>query len=124
MEYLLADKEQDADRLWDQYLKSSTTIAYRRLLQECHTRNQPQLAEKLISALKTNPTCGTPSIFGNIYSRLINLHLTHGNTEDARLTLEKALAEGCTLQNIAASTLRRLKESMQTVGQEFKYETP
>ncbi|XP_048480519.1 leucine-rich PPR motif-containing protein, mitochondrial [Plutella xylostella] len=120
MEYILTGKDKEADALWNNYLIKAESIAYRRLMQESHLNNSPQQVDRLISCLKTNKNI-TSAVLGNAYSRLINLHLSHGNTEDAKGSLQKAMSEGINIDHINVTTLKKLKSAQEAIGQEFKY---
>ncbi|XP_060803764.1 leucine-rich PPR motif-containing protein, mitochondrial [Amyelois transitella] len=120
MEYLLAGKDQQADSLWKSGLNKSNVIVFRRLLQECHIRQEPQLIEKLISILKTNKELSLGSV-GNAYSRLINIHLINNRVEEAENALKTALDYGVKTEFFNRNSLERLKAAVESAGREFKY---
>lgn len=120
MEYILAGKYQQADTLWEQCLSNVNSIVFRRLLQESHIRQQPELIEKLIDTLKTNKNITTGSI-GNAYSRLINLHLLDNKVDEAQAVLEKAVKHGVALDQFNKNSLKKIKEAVEAAGQSFKY---
>ncbi|OWR46509.1 hypothetical protein KGM_200493 [Danaus plexippus plexippus] len=120
MEYLLAGKDKEADALWNKCLRNSGSIVFRRLLQEAHVRKDPQLIMKMIKKLESNNNISATSV-GNAYSRLINLYLTDNNISEAKKTLEMALNNGLQLDHINQSSLRKLKNTMESSGQKFEY---
>ncbi|RVE48682.1 hypothetical protein evm_006648 [Chilo suppressalis] len=120
MEYVLAGKEKEANTVWNQWLSGASTVLFRRLLQESHSRNEPQVVEKLIETLKSNPQVSKGS-FGNAYSRLINLYLMNNKVEEAENALSRAINSGLTAENFNKNCLDRLQEAMKQAGKEFNY---
>lgn len=117
MEYLLTGKEKEADSLWQHCLINSSVVVFRRLLQECHLKNQPETINKMIDVLKTNLSISHASI-GNAYSRLINLYILHKNIDEAKATLDRAIESGISKEHLNLTSIKRLKESLQGTGEE------
>ncbi|CAH2267569.1 jg11858 [Pararge aegeria aegeria] len=120
LEYLLAGKDNEADSIWKACLQNANVIVFRRLLQESHTRRQPQMIEKIIEVLKTNKTI-SPASIGNAYSRLINLYLVDNKIDEAKEVLDRAVESGITNENLNVTALKRLKESWEATGKKFEY---
>lgn len=120
MEYVLKGKDNEADTLWKESLSTANMVIFRRLLQESHVRNQPHLIEKLLSVLKTNSSVTLGSI-GNVYSRLINLHLQNNRLEEAENALKRALESGVKAEHFNKHCVDRLKLAVESAGREFKY---
>lgn len=120
MEYLLAGRDHEADALWKKCLQDASVVVFRRLLQECHVRKEPQKIEKLIEILKTNKAI-SPASIGNAYSRLINLHLVDNKLNEAKDVLDRAFESGIASENLNKSSIKRLKEALEANGQKFEY---
>ncbi|XP_047530160.1 leucine-rich PPR motif-containing protein, mitochondrial [Vanessa atalanta] len=120
IEYLLAGKDKEADSLWQKYLNKSPVIVFRRLLQECHMKKQPQVIEKMIEILRTNKDLSLTSL-GNAYSRLINFYISENKIDSAKATLTRAIENGITNEHLNQSTIRKLKENLESAGQKFDF---
>ncbi|XP_059055507.1 leucine-rich PPR motif-containing protein, mitochondrial [Achroia grisella] len=120
MEYILADKEQEADALWKNSLVNADGIIFRRLLQESHVRNESRYIEKLITTLQSNNHISLGSL-GNVYSRLINLHLTNNNLQEAGNVLKKAIDCGVSSEHFNKNCVNRLRAAFEAAGKEFNY---
>ncbi|XP_034826727.1 leucine-rich PPR motif-containing protein, mitochondrial [Maniola hyperantus] len=120
MEYLLTDKDSEADSLWKKCLQDASVVVFRRLLQESHTRREPQRIEKLIETLKTNKQI-SPASIGNAYSRLINLYLVDNKIDEAKEVLDRALNSGIASENLNKTSIKRLKEALEANGKKFDY---
>ncbi|XP_023936210.1 leucine-rich PPR motif-containing protein, mitochondrial [Bicyclus anynana] len=120
MEYMLADKNEEADSLWKKCLQNSNVIVFRRLLQESHLRKDAQKIEKLIEILQSNKSISSVSI-GNAYSRLINLFLVENKVNEAKEALDRAFESGIKSEDINKSSLKKLKESVEASGNKFEY---
>lgn len=118
MEYLLAGKDKEADSLWQHCLINSSVVVFRRLLQECHLKNQPETINKMIDILKTNLSISHASI-GNAYSRLINLYILHNNIDEAKATFDRAIESGISKEHLNLTSIKRLKETLQEAGKEI-----
>lgn len=120
MEYILAGNDTEAKQLWDKWLVNAPVVIFRRLLQESHTRKEPQFIQKLIDTLKTNKSLPTATL-GNAYSRLINYYVTENQLHEAENTLEDALKNRITSQDLNKTTLVRLKTAVEATGKKFDY---
>ncbi|XP_050668618.1 leucine-rich PPR motif-containing protein, mitochondrial [Leptidea sinapis] len=120
LEYLIAGKNIEAESIWNNCLKDSEIIVYRRLLQEAHLKRDFKLIEALLSYLKRNPKI-QPSALGNVYSRYINLHLVDNNIDEAKSLLDQALRSGIQNEHLNKSSLSRLKEKLEAAGKDFEY---
>ncbi|XP_022120292.2 leucine-rich PPR motif-containing protein, mitochondrial [Pieris rapae] len=119
LEYLIADKKEEADAIWKKYLIKSESLVFRRLLQESHLQSRPKLIEELISYLKTNSTV-VPTTLGNAYSRLINLHLVHNNLDEAKAKADEAFNSGLKDTDLNKTTLQRLKAAFEEAGKPYQ----
>ncbi|XP_049868249.1 leucine-rich PPR motif-containing protein, mitochondrial [Pectinophora gossypiella] len=117
MEYVLAGKNQEAESLWKLWLSKANVLVFRRLLQEAHTKNDPQLIETLINALKSNQKISEGSL-GNAFSRLINLYLTNSKTSEAIKVYEQAKKLGVTANSFNKNCLKRLQDAAKAEGKE------
>lgn len=120
MEYVLSDKEQEADTLWKKSLINANSILFRRLLQESHQRNEPRYIEKLISALQSNNQTSLGSL-GNAFSRLINMHVVNNNLKEAENVLKRAIDCGLKKEHFNKNCIERLQSAFTTAGKEFKF---
>nr|XP_021192971.2 leucine-rich PPR motif-containing protein, mitochondrial [Helicoverpa armigera] len=120
MELLLAGKDKEADLIWSKWLVNAPVVMFRRLLQECHTRKQPELIEKMISTLRSNKHLSQASL-GNAYSRLINYYLVENNSEKCEEILSEALKLGVKTEHLNKTTLTRLKGAVEESGRVFKF---
>lgn len=120
MEYILAGQEDKANEIWNNHLSNSPTLLFRRLLQECHVKNDTKTVENVISMLKTNPSLSKGSL-GNVYSRLISMFLANNKVSDAEATLRKAIADGLSSEHITMNCLTKLKAAVVEAGREFNY---
>lgn len=120
MELVLSGKHKEAEALWKKWLQKSPVLVFRRLLQESHTRKQPEIIENLINVLKTNKTISHASI-GNAYSRLINFYLSENKPQEAENALSTALKSGLNSEHLNKTTLTRLKTLVEESGGVFKY---
>lgn len=120
MELVLAGQDKEAQQIWSKWLSNAPVVVFRRLLQESHTRKEPELIVKLIGMLKTNKVISLASL-GNAYSRLINYYLVENKIQDAEETLSAAVKSGLKSEHLNKSTLTRLKSAIEESGQVFKY---
>lgn len=116
MELLLADKNAEANTIWQNHLNNSEVVIFRRLLQEAHERRQPQLIENLIEILQKNPNT-TNACKGNAFSRLINLHIAYNDVNKAKECLERAYALGIKKEELNKTTLVRVENALKAAGQ-------
>lgn len=120
MELILSGKHKEAEALWNKWLHKSPVVVFRRLLQESHSRKQPEIIENLINVLKTNKTITHASI-GNAYSRLINFYLLENKRQEAEDALSTAFKSGLNTEHLNKTTLTRLKALVEESGGVFKY---
>ncbi|CAK1540689.1 unnamed protein product [Leptosia nina] len=120
MECLLAGNTKEADLLWEKHMKKAEVVVFRRLLQESHLQKKPELIEKLIKLLKTNPNM-SPTTLGNAYSRLINSHVIENRLDQAKAVLDEAYKHGLTNEHFNNTSLKRLKAAFEETGRSFEY---
>lgn len=120
MEYIIAGREKEANDLWNKWLINAPAVMFRRLLQECHVKNDTKTVENLISTLKTNGSL-TKGPIGNVYSRLIGMHLTNNKVSEAEAVLRKAIEDGVGSEHINTTTINKLKAAVVESGREFNY---
>ena len=120
MELILAGQDNEAEKIWSKWLSNAPVVVFRRLLQESHTRKEPEIIVKLIALLKTNKLISLASL-GNAYSRLINYYLVENKSQDAEDALSAALKLGLKSEHLNKTTLTRLKSAVEESGRVFKY---
>uniref|UniRef100_A0A2A4K6E8 Pentacotripeptide-repeat region of PRORP domain-containing protein n=1 Tax=Heliothis virescens TaxID=7102 RepID=A0A2A4K6E8_HELVI len=120
MELILAGKDKEAELIWSKWLVNAPVVVFRRLLQESHTRKQPEIIEKMISILKTNQGLSMASL-GNAYSRLINYYLVENNSQKGEEVLSEAVKLGLKTEHLNKTTLTRLKAAVEEAGRVFKF---
>ncbi|KAF9423083.1 hypothetical protein HW555_001387 [Spodoptera exigua] len=120
MELILNDREKEAEEIWSKWLCNAPVVVFRRLLQESHTRKEPQKIEKLIQILKSNKGLSLSSL-GNAYSRLINFYIMENKIDVAEEAFSAALKLGLKTEHMNKSTLKRLKTTVEESGRVFKY---
>ncbi|KAJ8730618.1 hypothetical protein PYW08_002031 [Mythimna loreyi] len=120
MELVLAGQDKEAEKIWTKWLSDAPVVVFRRLLQESHTRKEPEMIEKLITLLKTNKGLSLSSL-GNAYSRLINFYVVENKLEAAEKTLSEALKVGLRTEHLNKSTIMRLKTLVEQSGKAFNY---
>ncbi|CAH0581522.1 unnamed protein product [Chrysodeixis includens] len=120
MELILSGKDKEAEALWNKWLHKSPVVVFRRLLQESHTRKQPEIMVNLINVLKTNESISSASL-GNAYSRLINFYLSESKPQEAENALSTALKSGLKSEHLNKTTLSRLKTVIEESGGVFQY---
>uniref|UniRef100_A0A2H1WV81 SFRICE_009650 n=1 Tax=Spodoptera frugiperda TaxID=7108 RepID=A0A2H1WV81_SPOFR len=121
MEFILNGREKEAEEIWSKWLCNAPVVVFRRLLQESHTRKEPEKIEKLIQILKSNKGLSLSSL-GNAYSRLINFYITENKIDIAEEAFSAALKLGLKTEHMNKSTLKRLKTTVEESGRMFKYE--
>lgn len=121
MKYFISNADQDAARIWDEYLKNSPRIMFQRIVQYARDTSDDTMARKLIKTLTTTQV--TEGAFGNAYSCLLDILIAKERYDDALDELKLALNETC-LENINRTALIRLKENVEKVGKPFPYEIP
>lgn len=120
MELVLAGKDKEAEMIWTKWLSNAPVVVFRRLLQESHTRKEPEIIKKLIELLKTNKGLSLASL-GNAYSRLINFYLIENKSQMAEEAFSAALKLGLKTEHLNKSTITRLKSAVEESGRVFKY---
>ncbi|XP_022814416.1 leucine-rich PPR motif-containing protein, mitochondrial [Spodoptera litura] len=121
MELILNGREKEAEEIWSKWLCKAPVVVFRRLLQESHTRKEPEKIEKLIQILKSNKGLSLSSL-GNAYSRLINFYIAENKIDIAEEAFSAALKLGLKTEHMNNSTLKRLKTTVEESGRTFKYE--
>lgn len=120
IEYILANKDQEANNIWNQWLVNSKIVVFRRLLQESHLTSRPELIEKLISILKTNSII-PPASLGNAYSRLINYYISVNKVDEAQASLQNAIQNGISKEHLNNNSLQRLIEVSEAAGKKIDF---
>lgn len=120
MELILAEQDNKAEKIWSKWLCKAPVVVFRRLLQESHTRKEPEKIKKLITFLKSNKEVSLATL-GNAYSRLINYYMVENTLQDAEKALSEALAVGLKSEHLNKTTLTRLKSAVEASGGEFKH---
>lgn len=123
MEYIINNQIQRADMLWNKYLIKCDFIKFKRLLQHAHENKQPECMKKAIEYLKTNNNV-TKEALGNVYSRLLTYYTVNNEFENAKRTMENALADGLTTKQLTSTSLKSLKQLYEDNNQMFTYDIP
>ncbi|XP_058445927.1 leucine-rich PPR motif-containing protein, mitochondrial [Malaya genurostris] len=112
---------EQAKILWDKYLTNSSRVMFQKVIQHARETNDDKLVRRLIDQLKNSKV--TENGIGIMYSCLIDALMSKGQTEEALGALKDGLKDVC-LEHINRSALKRLKQGLAEIGQEFPYIIP
>ncbi|XP_044733810.1 leucine-rich PPR motif-containing protein, mitochondrial [Chrysoperla carnea] len=121
MKYFISKNTEDANRIWEKYLKDSPRIMFQRIVQYARESKDDELARQLIQVLKSTKV--TEGAFGNAYSCLLDVLVAKEEYEVGLKELQNAVNDVC-LENINRTALTRLKQGLTQLGKPFPYEIP
>ncbi|XP_058819809.1 leucine-rich PPR motif-containing protein, mitochondrial [Topomyia yanbarensis] len=113
--------EEQAQLLWDKYLVNTSRVMFQKVIQHARDNNDDALVRRLITQMKDSKV--SENGVGIMYSCLIDALLSKGHVKQALDALNDGLQSVC-LENMNRSALRRLKDGLTAIGQEFPYIIP
>lgn len=119
--YFINGNDAEAEKIWNEYVKDAPRIMFQRVLQEARERCSEELAQKLISHLKSSKV--TEGALGNAYSCLLDVLSTKKVNERVIEEFENAIKD-VNINFINKTAVLRVKTIYEQLGKPFNYKIP
>lgn len=120
--HFISGRHDLAEPLWQRYVKSCPQIMFQKVCQTARSRASVDLAEGLVDLLEDAAV--TNGARGIAYSCLLDVLAQTKEYERGLQALETGLRSGIRIDDINRTALKRMKEGLDNLGQDFPYEIP